>query len=338
MNSMNIMNSSKSRSSGKLTNEGKKELKIDELLKLNIARLNIYTIPLSDNKLVSFGRNVGAAFQSFIHPRLSPTLLHIAIQLTLENGIIIIIEYGQYYSEDSDMKNSNVFSSFSNSSDSSQNYRIEKNDFIYYYINKDGVRLTIIEQDMLKDFINYVINGHSYFINEEVQNIQNIQDIEKTIKQMGKLILSLERYILLTKNNLNDYIITIMACKHYKIPIRKYYKLGRIKNDFNYTECEIKNPMNLEELIAYCKGEEWEANNYNAFLHNCQDFAANIIKITKAVRIHNFDKIRTLEKLKLPGCIISQLWENEKLSAINTIGRIPIVGLLFDAIIGFLIK
>jgi hypothetical protein len=124
------MNSSKSRSSGKLTNEGKKDLKIDELLKLNISSLNIYTIPLFDNKLVSFGRKVGAAFQFLIHPRLSPTLLHIAIQLTLENGIIIIIEYGQYYSEDSDMKNSNVFSSFSNSSDSSQNYRIEKNDFI----------------------------------------------------------------------------------------------------------------------------------------------------------------------------------------------------------------
>ena len=332
MSSMNIMNSSKSRSSGKLTNEGKKDLKIDELLKLNISSLNIYTIPLFDNKLVSFGRNVGAAFQFLIHPRLSPTLLHIAIQLTLENGIIIIIEYGQYYSEDSDMKNSNVFSSFSNSSDSSQNYRIEKNDFIYYYINKDGVRLTIIEQDMLKDFINYVINGYSdYFINEEVQNIP---DIEKTIKQAVKSILSLTRYTLMMKNNLNDYIITIMACKHYKIPIRKYYKLGRIK-DFNYTECEIKNPMNLEELIAYCKREEWEANHYNVFFHNCQDFAANVIKITKAVRIHDFDKIRLIEKLNLPGCIISQLWENEKLSAINTLGRIPIVGILFDIIIFF---
>ena len=321
-------------SSGKLTNEGKKELKIDELMKLNIVNLNIYTIPLFENKLISFGRTIGALLQILIHLRLSPTLLHTAIQLTLENGIIIIIEYGQYYSEDSDMKNSNVFSSFSNSSDSSQNYRIEKNDFIYYYINKDGVRLTIIEQDMLKDFINYVINGYSdYFNNEE---IQNFPDIEKTIKQMWKLTYSFTRYALMRKNNLNDYIITIMACKHYKIPIRKYYKLGII-NDFNYTECEIKNQMNLEELIAYCKGKKWEANNYNAFLHNCQDFAANVIKITKAVRIHNFDKIRSVEKLKLPGCIISQLWENEKLSTINTIGRIPIVGLLFDAIIGILI-
>ena len=90
--------------------------------------------------------------------------------------------------------------------------------------------------------------------------------------------------------------------------------------------------MNLEELITYCKGEKWEANNYNALWHNCQDFVAEIIKITKAIRIHNKDKIRSFAKLSLPNCIISQLWNNEKLSAINTVGRIPIVGLFFDLI------
>ena len=195
-------------SSGKMTNEGKKELKIDELMKLKISNLNIYTIPLFNNKLISTLRNVGAFLQPYFHPRLSPTFLHTAVQLTLENGIIVIIEYGQYYSEDSEIKNSNIFSNISNSSDSS-NYRIEKNDFIYYYINKDGVRLTIIEQDILMDFINYVNYGFSeYFINIEGEFII---DIPKTISQNIKRDISPIRYYLLRNNNLNDYLLIIMA-------------------------------------------------------------------------------------------------------------------------------
>ena len=297
-------------SSGKLTNEGKKELKIDELMKLNIRNLNIYTVPIFQNKLISIGRNVcRSVLQPFIHSRLSPTLLHTAIQLTLENGIIVIIEYGQYYTEDSEMKNSNIFSSCSDSSGSSQNYRIEKNDFIFYYINKDGVRLTIIEQEMLKDFINYVKNGFS-----------------------DSYIIKLS---LLQANNLHNFILVIIACNYFKIPVREYYRLNflNLSLDFKFVECEIKNKINLEKLIAYCKREKWEANNYNFLWNNCQDFAAEIIKITKAIRINNRDKIRMYEKKLLPGCIITQLWKNEKLSAINTIGRIPVVGFLFDLLI-----
>ena len=144
-------------------------------------------------------------------------------------------------------------------------------------------------------------------------------------------------YFLLRNNNLNEYLLIIMACKHYKIPFSQYYKLKKLK-DFKFIECEIKKQMNLEELITYCKREKWEANKYNVFMHNCQDFVAEIIKVTKAIRIHNKDKIRTYEKLILPGCIISQLWDNEKLSSINTIGRIPMLGILFDGIIGPFIK
>ena len=31
------------------------------------------------------------------------------------------------------------------------------------------------------------------------------------------------------------------------------------------------------------------------------------------------------------------LWENEKLSLVNTIGRIPVVGMAFDIFAGFLV-
>ena len=31
----------------------------------------------------------------------------------------------------------------------------------------------------------------------------------------------------------------------------------------------------------------------------------------------------------MPNCIISALWDNEKLSVTNTIGRIPIIGVFY---------
>ena len=52
--------------------------------------------------------------------------------------------------------------------------------------------------------------------------------------------------------------------------------------------------------------------------HNCQTFAAEIITILKAVRIHKKDKVRSIEEGMQPNCIISALWENEDLSIINT--------------------
>ena len=97
------------------------------------------------------------------------------------------------------------------------------------------------------------------------------------------------------------------------------------------------NKITLRELINNFRGKNWEAKDYNVLTHNCQDFANEIIKILKAVRIHDYDKIRTREKGILPNCIISTLWDNEKLSAINTLGRIPVFGLFFDvAAIGFI--
>ena len=57
---------------------------------------------------------------------------------------------------------------------------------------------------------------------------------------------------------------------------------------------------------------------YNVIYHNCQTFAAEIITILKAARIHKKDKVRSIEKGMLSNCIISALWENEDLSIINT--------------------
>ena len=42
------------------------------------------------------------------------------------------------------------------------------------------------------------------------------------------------------------------------------------------------------------------------------------------------DKIRMREKMILPNCLIKALSDNEDKSVVNVMGRIPIIGLLFD--------
>ena len=88
--------------------------------------------------------------------------------------------------------------------------------------------------------------------------------------------------------------------------------------------------MTLEELKNKFLGDMWTARKYNLKSHNCQDFAAEVIKILKATRINERDIIRINEKYALPNCLIRALTNNETISVINKIGRIPIIGLLFD--------
>ena len=57
------------------------------------------------------------------------------------------------------------------------------------------------------------------------------------------------------------------------------------------------------------------------------------MKFLKAERINEKDKIRMKEKYALPNCIINALKKKKKISTINKIGRIPIVGLVFDLFI-----
>ena len=127
---------------GKETNNGEKKLILDDLLSKKINNLVIHSIPLSTSPVVSGIKYIGFELQRFVHPALSPTLSHIAIQLNLENDDIVIIEYGQYLTEDSDIKNGY----FSSGSKSSETPRKDSNNNLYYYINKDGARITKINK------------------------------------------------------------------------------------------------------------------------------------------------------------------------------------------------
>lgn len=262
-------------STGNLTNDGNIGLKkeeIEQLYKLKIKSLVIHSIPLSTKKSVNKLRAVGQVLSILVHPKLSPTLCHIAIQLNMENDEIIIIEYGQYLTKKSEKKSTSIFASSSSSGSSDEPRRVINNGN-YWYINKDGVRLAALGKG---------------------RNINNIRD-----------------YIAFNFYGENNYHLSNF-------------------NDFNNIDCDINNKITLGELCDQFKGKEWEAQSYNVALHNCQSFAAKVIKILKAIRINEIYKIRMMEKMFLPSCIISALWDNEKLSLTNTMGRIPIIGFYYD--------
>ena len=277
---------------GKETNNGEKKLILDNLLSTTIDNLVIHSIPLSTSPIASGLKYIGFRLQLFCHPALSPTLSHIAIQLNLENNDIVIIEYGQYLTKDSDIKNA----FFSSSSNSCNTPKKDSNDNLYYYINKDGARITKINK---------------------------------------------ERYFNKNKSEVNDIIQKIIAAQHYHIPYDKFdfnfFRKG-VFNRFIKIECNVKNKITLSELINNFKDSKWEAKNYNLVSHNCQTFGAEVIKILKAVRVNEEDKIRTNEKMILPNCMIKVLWDNENLSVVNTIGRIPVVGLGFDVLAGIFFR
>ena len=267
------------KSTGKLTNHGKNSLDISNISNLKILGLDIYSIPLSTSLFSDVMRGIGKVLQPFFHPVISPTFCHIALKLNLENlDDIVIIEYGQYLTEESlryfDRAISNLGSS---------DYRSENNKAKYYYIKKDGVRITKIEKK------NRIIN-----LTESVSVSEYLNEVDNSI---------------LDRNSISKKL-----------------------NQVNIIKCNVKKNMTLKQLINILSNEKWEANEYNVAKHNCQDFAAEVIKILKAVRINESDKIRLNEKYALPNCMIRALSNNEEISKINIVGRIPIFGLYFDIV------
>ena len=263
-----------------LNTEEEKQLEINRLMNLRIKNLTIHIIPLKTNNFLNGLRNISKYFQPFIHPAFTPTMTHIAIQLNLENNKdILIIEYGKYCSE---------------------KYHRSKdiNNHLYWYIDKDGIRITKINNKFFK--------------------------YGETKKE--------------SQEKISKLISDILAADEY---LMKFDKLKNKKKELDYEElpsycefkrvdCDVNNKIYLKELCEKFKGKNWETKDYNLLSHNCQDFATEIIKHLKATRINETDKIRMNEKDILPNCIINALWKNEKISAINTIGRIPVIGLVFD--------
>ena len=136
-------------SSGLLTNNGLKELDINDYLNSKIKDISIHVIPLSIRKKFSTFQKIGSYIKIFTPMIINPiSLTHVAIQLNLENyEDILIIEYGNYLTQDNNLKKSQILSS--NSSNSSNEPRKNENENIYYYINKNGARIAIFSSEKL---------------------------------------------------------------------------------------------------------------------------------------------------------------------------------------------
>ena len=209
-------------STGLITNNIEKKLKLKGIMDLIKEDLSIQIIPLKLNSGVSFARIAGKALQQLIHPAIfSPTLSHIAIQLNLENNYIVIIEYGQYFSNDSELNNTNIFSSCSKYSNTSNNIsRSENNNLLYFYINKDGARITLINT-----------------------------------KEKG---INSDKIALFSKEEISAFVLSVIAANHYGLSLEDFekekFKLSSI-NDFHTIDCVIKNKITLRKLCKYFRGK-----------------------------------------------------------------------------------
>ena len=271
-------------SSGILANKGY-FLDIQNDLQNKIKNIIIHNIPLSTSNSMTVLKTIGKITSPLIHSAFTPTLSHIAIQLNLEDSdFIYIIEYGAYFSKDS------------------QEPRKDKYTYDYYYINKDGVRISRLSYNNLESYAAYRI----------------LSDF--TCSELKVRV-----------NELKTKIISgIIAEELYNKTEYEKNLLEKITNDIYRIECDIKNKITLKELCNNFENENWRAQKYDVITHNSQTFAAEIIKILKAIRMHEADKIRVNEKRILPNCLIKALMNNEDLSLKNTLGRIPIFGLFHD--------
>ena len=71
-------------------------------MKVLQSHISIQIIPLQHSDKMKTVKDIGKVLQNVIHPVFTPTLSHISIQMTLENNLYAIIEYGQYFTKDSD--------------------------------------------------------------------------------------------------------------------------------------------------------------------------------------------------------------------------------------------
>ena len=204
------------KSTGMLTNDGLKLLKISYYLNKKIKGLTIHIIPLSLDKKINVIRGISTVIKMITPVFYNPSLTHVAIQIFLEDcDDILILEYGQYYSEDSDLNKSIFSSSFNSINEPREN----NDENIYYYINKDGARITVFTFDYLNKF----------------ENIKNL------------------KYNFLISN----FITNLIKCQHYKISYSDFKKnranYDNFGNSFERVDCNVINKITVNELIEYFK-------------------------------------------------------------------------------------
>ena len=281
---------------GLATNMLYNEENIEKFFNLRIKNIVIRTITLSKNTFFHMLKTLGIFLQNFITPILSPTLSHLIIQLNMENNKdIFLIEYGPYFAKDNiqvpNLGNTSVLSALKSVGEMFE----ENNKTPYWFINNTGgARIS-------------KLNYERYFFNG---------DPSKYPKEVVELTIS---------DAIEDQCFGVYEDYDEMSKYKTVFKDG-----FKYVKCDILNKITLGELWKDFKGENWKAENYIMGIHDCQTFAAEVIRKLKGIRINEHDKTRMREKKLLPYCVIQALKENEQFNTLNFIGSIPILGFFVD--------
>ena len=189
----------------------------------------------------------------------------------MKNKDLLLIEYGQYLTKESEKQNIGIFSS-SNNINSSQNCREKTNEFSYYYINKDGVRISKFNvklsdniEEVSKQLMYEVATRYYGISVDELKRI-NLQDHNMfhafycdiknkiTLKELiehfkGKKEWEAQAYNVLTHN-----------CQNFGAEIIKLLKAVRVDERYRVRTREkmiIPNCM----INAFWENEEWSLTN-----------------------------------------------------------------------------
>lgn len=113
-------------------------------------------------------------------------------------------------------------------------------------------------------------------------------------------------------------------------------KEGFLQDIFQHMELYLnKNKgITVGKLLEKCWNEnslKFTHDNYNFYTFNCQHFVATVIKVMGAERYdgYNLRGNHNCSKLVIPKSILDALETNEK-DATSAIGKVPILGSLFD--------
>lgn len=105
------------------------------------------------------------------------------------------------------------------------------------------------------------------------------------------------------------------------------YKKGWLEDKMPFIELHSKCDFsNIEEILEKC-GSNWNCLDYDLANHNCQDFVAKFIEVTKAIRKEGeyFRGYHNAAKLSFPWKILSEIEKNED-DTFCKFEKVPIIG------------
>ena len=301
-------------SSGQLRNNGDcgslDSAEIQEIYNLKIKAAKLITIPLFK------GMNWVNMGLDYIHYGLIPftpfyaKFVHTALDLILENNTSIVIEYGCYLTNSSDLSLFTNFIPYREPDDININY---------YYPFQDGISFYIIKIDDLRNFY----NNYNNFIEDNIRNL---------FPNAGEIKIQL-----LIDYEVNRYNLFNIYKNLYNTTLKESIQeliLHKDRHQVYHCDLYIKNEMTFGDLIdKFSNG--WTAVDYNLFTHNCQDFVGKVIEILKAYRPLERSR-QLLYEIELPRVVVNALKDNESEEETTTefkvrrvLEKIPLINLYY---------